>query len=161
GYLPAQAGYEVVLSDYVVDHVLSTATLPQLLKHQTRWFRGTRFTRSRGYIGLIFTYGVVSSLGFALMQASLLGWTVLLTTWAVRYSAAWFIGVYCLQDAIAKRFLLLVPLRDCLSFSLWCYSFFGRTVEWRGQQIQLSQGGAIVVGETAIASPVWLKKRPG
>ncbi|BAU14143.1 glycosyl transferase, group 2 family protein, putative [Leptolyngbya sp. NIES-3755] len=51
GNLPAQAGYQVVLSDYVVDHVLSTATIPQLLQHQTRWFRGNRFARSTGYLG--------------------------------------------------------------------------------------------------------------
>ncbi|MER3434357.1 MAG: glycosyl transferase [Leptolyngbya sp. ERB_1_1] len=144
GHLPAQAGYEIVLSEYVVDHVLTTATVPQLLQHQTRWFRNTRFARSSGYLGLIFTYGTVTSLFLlAVTQASLLGWIVLITTWTVRYIAAWLIGVYYLQDAIAKQLLFFVPLRDCLSFCLWCYGFFGNSVEWRGQKFQLSAGGAI------------------
>lgn len=146
GNLPAQAGYEVILSEYIVDHMLSTATIPQLLQHQTRWFRGTRFARSSGYLGLIFTYGTISSLLLLVItQASFLGWMVLIATWTVRYIAAWFIGVYCLRDAIASRLLLLVPLRDDLSFCLWCYSFFGNTVEWRGQQLQLTTGGAIAL----------------
>lgn len=145
GYLPAEAGYKVVLSEYVVAHLLSTATIPELLKHQTRWFRNTRFARSSSYLGLIFTYGTISSLLFlAMTQASILGWIVFITTWTVRYYAAWWIGVHCLQDAIAKQLLLFVPLRDCLSFCLWCYSFFGNTVEWRGQQLELTTGGAIV-----------------
>ncbi|MBD1824456.1 bacteriohopanetetrol glucosamine biosynthesis glycosyltransferase HpnI [Cyanobacteria bacterium FACHB-DQ100] len=145
GYLPAKAGYKVVLSEYVVDHVLSTATISELLKHQTRWFRNTRFARSSSYFGLIFTYGTISSLLFFTMtQASALGWIVLITTWTVRYCAAWLIGVHCLQDAIAKQLLLLVPLRDGLSFCLWCYSFFGNTVEWRGRRLELTAGGAIV-----------------
>jgi len=144
GNLPAQAGYEVVLSEYVVDHVMTTATVPQLLQHQTRWFRNTRFARSSGYLGLIFTYGTVTSLFLlTVTQASLLGWIVLIATWMVRYIAAWLIGVHYLQDAIAKRLLLFVPLRDGLSFCLWWYSFFGSTVEWRGQKFQLSVGGAI------------------
>ncbi len=155
GNLPAQAGYKVVLSDYIVEHVLSTATVPQLLQHQTRWFRGTRFARSSGYAGLIFTYGTVSSLLFlAMMQASSLGWIVLAVTWTVRYGAAWFVGVHCLQDAIAKRLLWLVPLRDCLSFCLWCYSFFGNTVEWRGQKLQLGAGGEIVAVDTEARSQI-------
>lgn len=168
GNLPARAGYEVVLSDYVVDHVLSTATVPQLLQHQTRWFRGTRFARSSGYLGLIFTYGVVSSLLlFVITQASGLAWSVLITTWMVRYVAAWFIGVYCLQDAIAKRLLLFVPLRDCLSFGLWCYGFFGNTVEWRGQHLRLSAGGTIqlsaggtIAHNTINRDSTEMKKRP-
>lgn len=159
GHLPAQAGYQVVLSEYVVDHVLSTATIPQLFQHQTRWFRGTRFARSSGYLGLIFTYGTVSSLLLLAIKASLFTWMVLIITWTVRYIAAWFIGVHCLKDAIAKRLLLVVPLRDCLSFCLWCYGFFGNTVQWRGHLLQLSTGGAIV-NQTMIqkTSPL-LKKR--
>ncbi|MBE9009900.1 bacteriohopanetetrol glucosamine biosynthesis glycosyltransferase HpnI [Pseudanabaenaceae cyanobacterium LEGE 13415] len=144
GYLPAQAGYQVVLSDYIVDHVLSTATIPQLLQHQTRWFRGNRFARLFGYLGLIFTYGTVSSLLLVVIAPSLIAWITLALTWTVRYVAAWFIGVHCLRDTIAKRLLLFVPLRDCLSFCLWCYSFFGNTIEWRGQRLQLTTGGAIV-----------------
>ena len=161
GSLPAKAGYEVVLSNYVVDHVLSTATIPQFLQHQTRWFRGTRFARSSGYLGLIFTYGTVSSLLLlAMLQASSLAWIILIVTWTVRYLAAWYVGVHCLQDTIARNLLILVPLRDCLSFGLWCYSFFGNTVEWRGQRLRLSAGGTIepktVVADSAILA--WLKK---
>ncbi|BAU14142.1 glycosyl transferase, group 2 family protein, putative [Leptolyngbya sp. NIES-3755] len=108
---------------------------------------------------MIFTYGTVSSLLLFLIAPSLTSGMLLAITWTVRYLAAWFIGVQCLKDAIAKRLLWSVPLRDCLSFCLWCYGFFGNTVEWRGKQLQLSAGGAIVHQTIVDKTPSQVKKR--
>ena len=145
GNLPAQAGYQVVLSNYVVSHVMPTATLADLLHHQTRWARGTRFARPSGYLGLIFTYGTISSLLFLWATGgSIDGWIVVGVTWAVRYIMAWLIGVIYLQDTVAKKWLLLTPLRDLMSFGLWCYSFMGDTIEWRGRKLQLTKGGKLI-----------------
>jgi ceramide glucosyltransferase len=43
GYLSAQAGYQVVLSDFVVEHVLATTTLADSFKRLIRWARGVQF----------------------------------------------------------------------------------------------------------------------
>ncbi len=145
GHLSVQAGYQVALSDYVVDHVMETETLADLLHHQTRWNRGIRFARPGGYLGLIFTYGTVSSALFlALTAGSSLGWAVFIGTWSIRYFLAWLIGVYYLQDQVAQNFFWLTPLRDLMSFALWCYSFTSNTIEWRGRKLQLLKGGMLI-----------------
>ena len=145
GYLPVQKNYKVVLSNYVVEHVLSTDTFFNSIQRQIRWARGIRVSRPWGYLGLIFTYGTVSSLLFLLATGcSLLGWTVLTITWCVRLIMGWIVGVSSLQDKAAIKFLWLVPLRDLLSFAIWCYSFLGNTIEWRGRRLLLTKGGKLV-----------------
>jgi ceramide glucosyltransferase len=144
GYRPAQAGYQVVLSPHVVEHVLPACSLHDSLQRQNRWMLVIRVSRPWGYAGLIFTYGTVSSLFFLLMtESALLGWVVFSGTWTVRLLMAWFIGVRSLQDPIAKRWLWLVPVRDCISFALWCRGFFTNTVRWRNQQFRLRKGGEL------------------
>jgi ceramide glucosyltransferase len=145
GNMPAQTGYEVVLSDYVVGHVMSSNSIAELIHHQTRWARGTRFARPWGYIGLVFTHGTVSSLLFWLTTGgSMLGWAVLSITWSVRLALAWIMGAKYLHDPATQQGLWLVPLRDLISFALWCYSFIGNTVEWRGRRLRLTKGGRLV-----------------
>jgi ceramide glucosyltransferase len=145
GYLPAQAGYKVVLSDYVVEHVLGSCTLADSLKRQIRWARGTRVSRPWGYLGLIFTYGIVTSLLFLIATGgSILGWVVLGITWMMRLVMAWIIGGVLLKDSSAKTFLWLVPFRDLISFVVWSYSFAGNTIEWRGRRLKLTEGGKLV-----------------
>ena len=145
GYLSTQVGYKVVLSDYVVEHILATTTLADSLKRLIRWARGIRFSRPWGYLGLIFTYGTATSLLLLIVTGgSFLGWLVLAITWVTRLIAAWVIGVNILKDTQAKKFIWLVPIRDLISFGIWCYSFFGNQVEWRGKRLKLTKGGKLV-----------------
>lgn len=145
GYLSAKAGYKVVLSNYVVEHILATSTFADSIQRQIRWARGTRVSRPWGYLGLIFTYGTVTSLLFLIATGgSWLGWTGLGLTWSARLIMAWVIGVWSLKDSSAKKFLWLVPLRDLISFVLWCYSFVGNVIKWRGRTLKLTKGGQLV-----------------
>ena len=145
GHLPAQAGYRVVLSHYLIDHVMTTIALKGSLQRQLRWMVGIRVSRWWGYAGLIFTYGTVSSLLFLLAACgSRVGWLVLGLVWTSRLGMAWFVGVRSLNDPIARKLLWLVPLRDCISFVLWCYGFFGDRVEWRGRRFKLMRHGELV-----------------
>jgi ceramide glucosyltransferase len=145
GYLPTQFGYQVVLSDYVVEHVLATTTLADSIKRQIRWARGTRVCRPWGYLGLICTHGTATSLLFLMATGgSILGWIVIVITWMIRLVMAYVVGVKILNDSVAKRFLWLVPLRDLISFGIWVYSFAGNTIEWRGRRLKLTKGGKLV-----------------
>lgn len=45
---------------------------------------------------------------------------------------AWLLGVNTLNDSSTQKLLWLVPMSDLIRFLLWCYSFVGNTVEWRG-----------------------------
>lgn len=144
GYLPAQIGYQVVLCDYIVDHESTLENLNDFIQRQTRFNYCTRVSRPGGYLGLIFTHGTVMSLLFLLVSAgSSFGWLVLLLTWGTRFLFAWVMGVWCLQDPIATQYLWLVPIRDLVSFGLWCYSFVGNTIEWRGRKLKLIKGGKL------------------
>ena len=145
GYLPAQAGYKVVLSDYVVEHVLDKNTVADAVKHQIRWARCIRVSRPWGYLGLIFTYGIVTSLLLLIAtRGSMLGWAGLTIAWTTRLIMGWVVGVKILNDPVAKKFLWLIPLRDFISFAIWCYSFFGSTIEWRGRRLRLTREGKLV-----------------
>jgi ceramide glucosyltransferase len=145
GNLPARAGYSVVLSEYVVDHVLDTSTVGELLLHQTRWARSTRASRPWGYLGLIFTHGTASSLLFLLATGGIaFGWWVLGLTLCTRMAMAGIIGIKYLKDPVAKRLLWLVPIRDVMSFVFWICSFVGNTIEWRGRRFRLAEGGRLV-----------------
>ena len=145
GYLPTQKDYKVVLSDYIVEHVLAADTFIGSIQRQIRWARGKRVSRPGGYLGLILTYGIIASLLFAIATGgSILGWAVLAITWCMRLIMAWAIGVRSLKDEAASQLIWLVPLCDLLSFFVWCYSFFGNTVEWRDRSLLLTKGGKLV-----------------
>ena len=145
GRMPANAGYQVVLSRYVVDHQLDTQGFIELIQHQTRWNRGIRVCQPLGYAGQIFTFGTVASLVSLLtLQASPLGWFVLGVTWLSRLALAWMIGVQVLKDPVVKKLFWLVPLSDLLRFALWCYGFVGDRVKWRGRTLKLTRNGQLI-----------------
>lgn len=148
GYLPVQAGYKVVLSDYIVEHVQIGNNLVDAIRRQIRWARGKRVSRPWGYVGLIFTYGVVSSLLLLIAtDGSILGWLGLCICWITRLLMAWFVGTISLKDPIVKKFLWLVPVCDLFSFAIWCFGLIGNTIEWRGQQLKLTKDGKLLVQE--------------
>jgi ceramide glucosyltransferase len=145
GFLPAQAGYQVVLSDYLIEHVMPVSTIAQSIQRQTRWMVGIRASRPWGYVGLIFTHGTVTSLLLMLATGgSIWGWSVLSVAWTMRLTMAWFVGIRCLGDPVAQKLFWLVPLRDLISFILWGYSFIGNTIEWRDRQFKLTRNGKLV-----------------
>ncbi|MBD0261652.1 MAG: bacteriohopanetetrol glucosamine biosynthesis glycosyltransferase HpnI [Tolypothrix sp. T3-bin4] len=145
GYLPTQVGYKVVLSDYVIDHAIATESFLDLIHRQTRWNCCTRVSRPWGYLGLIFTHGTPMSLLFLIVTAgSIFGWAIALLTLSIRLIMAWVVGVRSLKDPVAKKFLWLVPLRDIITFAIWCNGFFGSTIEWRGRRLQLTKDGKLV-----------------
>ncbi|NMG07223.1 bacteriohopanetetrol glucosamine biosynthesis glycosyltransferase HpnI [Brasilonema sp. UFV-L1] len=145
GYLPAQAGYKVILSNYIVEHVLASSTITDSIQRQIRWARCIRVSRFWGYLGLIFTYGTVTSLLFLIATGgSTIGCVVLAITWVMRLVMGWVVGVRYLQDACVQKFFWIVPLRDLIGFVIWCCGLFGNTIEWRGRRLKLTKGGKLM-----------------
>ena len=145
GNLAAKAGYLVVLSDYVVEHILATSTLSELIAHQTRWNRSMRVSNPRGYLGLLFSHGPTLSLFLLLIgRGSALSWCLLSIIWMARVCMGWVVGVKFLKDSVAAQYLWLVPLRDFLSFGLWCYGFMGNLVIWRDRRFRLLKDGTLL-----------------
>lgn len=144
GNLTARLGSEVVLSDYVVDHVSSPVTMQSMLKHQLRWGRSTRISRPWGYRGLILTYGTATAL-LALPAWNFSSFTLALlaTTLGVRLLPAFLIGCYGLRDLTLIRYFWLIPIRDLISFGVWIVSFVGDEIEWRGARFRVLPGGQL------------------
>jgi len=145
GNLVGKAGYKVILSDYVVEHALTTRSFAELIRREIRWNRGMRVTRPWGYLGLIFTQGIPVSLFFVLWAArSALGWMILAATWSVRLAMAHIVGFRYLKDRAARKYLWLVPVADLVGFIPWCYGLIGNTVDWRGQRFRLTSLGKLI-----------------
>ncbi|MFM5888011.1 MAG: bacteriohopanetetrol glucosamine biosynthesis glycosyltransferase HpnI [Dolichospermum sp.] len=144
GYLPAQVGDKVVLSNYIVEHGLGHSSLLDSINRQIRWARCIRVSRPGGYIGLIFTFGTISSLLLLITSSgSILSWFVFFITLLMRFIMAWVIGVKLLNDPVTKKFFWLIPIADIVRFTIWCCGFFGNTIEWRGTKFKLVKDGKL------------------
>jgi ceramide glucosyltransferase len=145
GNLIARDGYEVKLSQYVVETAMSPIGFWGMMRHQIRWARSTRISRPMGYLGLILTYGTALALLLvAVDSASMFSLIALAITLFIRLSMAWIIGVHWLGDRLLLRYFWLVPIRDVLSFLIWCLSWVGKRVEWRGRQYEVARDGKMV-----------------
>ncbi|MBL8174144.1 MAG: bacteriohopanetetrol glucosamine biosynthesis glycosyltransferase HpnI [Bryobacterales bacterium] len=139
GQRVAEAGLEVGLSAYVVEHRIGSASFRHNADHRLRWVRSTRRSRPAGYAGQLFTYPV--PLAMLLTAWSLSWWPVLALAVALRLTSAWQTAVLILKDPIIKRAPLLVPLQDVLSFAFWLAGFLGNTIHWRGKTFYLERDG--------------------
>jgi ceramide glucosyltransferase len=141
GNMIAKAGYRVVLSGHVIDHVVNQKSLGQMWQNQLRWAQTTRYSRPKGHLGtgLIFAmpYGIV---GF-LAAAALGYWSfaALLLAIAVvnRLGEAWLIGWKVVRDPQVRRAPWLYPLRDLLGFAVWAASYLNLRYVWRDSRFEL------------------------
>ncbi|HEY6369262.1 MAG TPA: bacteriohopanetetrol glucosamine biosynthesis glycosyltransferase HpnI [Candidatus Sulfotelmatobacter sp.] len=140
----AGLGFQVALSDVVVETHLPAYNLRSFLSHQLRWARGVRDSRARGYIGLVSTFGLMWGL-FALISggAALWSWAVLGVTVLLRLAVAFAVGAGVLEERRLLGRLWLLPVRDLVAVVVWMASFAGHTVTWRGDRFELRKGRLI------------------
>jgi ceramide glucosyltransferase len=150
GNLIDRSGYEVRLSKHVVETAMQPVGLGGMLRHQLRWARSTRISRPLGYLGMILTFGTaLALLTVAMDLASLPSLLLLGATLIARLTMGWLIGVHWLKDKLLKRYFWLVPVRDLLSFLIWCSSWVGKRVEWRGRLFEVGRDGKMIKIEPA------------
>ena len=146
GNLIERDGYEVRLSQHIVKTAMQPAGFRGMMRHQMRWARSTRISRPMGYLGLILTYGTaLALLNVALAGASTFSLILLASTLVIRLTMGWMIGVHWLGDRILRKYFWLVPVRDMLSFLIWCLSWFGKRVEWRGRLFKVERDGKMIL----------------
>src|SRR6266536_472480 len=143
-----KAGYKVVLSEHVIDHVVPPMAFKKMWERQVRWAKSTRYSRPKGHFGtgLIFAvpYGIFAWLGAAWLGhpgigASLFGVAIL-----NRLVECLVIGWGVVRDPRALRSPWLYPIRDLLGFVVWCASYLSRGSVWRDSTYKLLEGGRIV-----------------
>jgi ceramide glucosyltransferase len=136
----AQAGFEVVLIDLVVETHLPAYSFRGFFEHQMRWARSTRDSRRRGYIGILLTFGLPWALiAVLLSQGAWWSWVLLGAAALLRAAVALQVG-RAVHDASILRLLWLLPVRDLIAFWVWFASFTGRKVHWRGEVFILEDG---------------------
>jgi ceramide glucosyltransferase len=137
-------GYRIVLSQYVLEDVVGKMSVSGHMLHQLRWARTYRASRPKGYLGYGITHVLPLSLLFlvlhgpAVSSLSLVGAVLLL-----RFLLAFAIYGKVIRNKEWLKWLAIVPLRDVASFLIWCWSFSGRKVYWRGRYFKVLKGGKI------------------
>jgi ceramide glucosyltransferase len=141
----AAAGYQVVLSHLVIEHVTLNLSM---IGRQVRWMRSTRYSRPAGHLG----YGLTFATPFALLgllSAGLLGhWQLglALLAWGLvnRWLQALVVGWGVVRDPELPKYLWYYPFRDLLGFCFWAASFTGRNFTWRGEPYRFGPGGRVI-----------------
>ena len=136
GQFAADAGHGVILSSYVIEHHIGSATFRENIAHRLRWGRSTRRSRPAGYIGQLFTMPL--PLALIVCAFSPAWWPVLPIGLAARVVAAHMVSVRVLR---ARLNWALLPIEDLIGFLFWIAGFFGNTISWRGRRYRLSADG--------------------
>ncbi len=129
-------GCSVVLPPFLVDHGCAEASLAEVWSHEMRWAVTVRMIDLPGHLGSAVTH----ALAWALIGTALVG------------PIAWILVVFALlcrfrmKAAIDRAAgassgpAILLPLRDIMSFAIFCGSLFARAVYWRGARFRVSSG---------------------
>ncbi|NDJ16366.1 glycosyltransferase [Myxacorys almedinensis] len=150
GKRAAQAGYQVELSELVLESDTGRETIGQLVERELRWARTIRFNRGLIYYTMMFCYGTVLCLPLLLISG-FAPWAIALTglTLGIRYGQA-AIAVLMMNSPLLLRWFWALPLRDGLSFAIWAMGAFGRQVQWRGRRLTIAGDGLIQPLDTSV-----------
>jgi ceramide glucosyltransferase len=136
-------GLRTHLSDHVVACVLGKTRFADQWAREVRWARGIRVTCPGRYPGLLITYPVCwAAAMWAVSGFARWGMCVLGLTLALRWLIAWDVGSL-LGEPRDRRSLLWLPLREAMSFLVWCAGLVGSAITWRGERFVLLRDGRL------------------
>jgi ceramide glucosyltransferase len=149
GRLADAAGFRVLLSSHVIDHLSAEGDFQKSFRHQVRWMLSSRYSRPAGHLGTIFTFaapfGLLGLIAGIMIDRPGLGIFLLLWSWLNRAIQAIAIGWRTLRDPLSLKYAWLYWLRDLQGFVVWCASYLGNEVVWRGRRYRLTTGGKMVL----------------
>ncbi len=152
GNLIAKAGYRVVLSGHIIDHVVNQKSFRYMWQNQLRWAQTTRYSRPKGHFGsgLIFAmpYGLLGLAAAVLMGHSGIGALFLGAAILNRLIEAELVGWTVVRDPEIRRAPWLYPLRDLLGFAVWFASYLRLRYVWRDSRFEL-KGTRIALRQTS------------
>jgi ceramide glucosyltransferase len=141
GDLMAKAGYRVVLSGHIIDHVVNQKSFQSMWRNQLRWAQSTRYSRPKGHFGsgLVFAmpYGMLGLLSATLLGHPAIGVLLLGTAVLNRLVEAWLVGWIVVRDPQVRHAPWLYPLRDLLGFFVWFASYLNLRYVWRDSRFEL------------------------
>jgi ceramide glucosyltransferase len=152
GNLMAKAGYRVVLSGHVINHVVNQKSFRRMWQNQLRWAQTTRYSRPKGHFGsgLIFAvpYGILGLVAAGLLGHWGIGLLLLGAALLNRLLEAWLVGWMVVRDPQIRRAPWLYPLRDLLGFLVWFASYLNLRYVWRDSRFEL-RGTRIALRQTS------------
>jgi ceramide glucosyltransferase len=130
-------GRTIVVPPFAIAHQCTDTSARELWEHELRWARTIRSIDPAGYAGSIVTHPVPWALIATLLGAGSVLFLpgLVLTFVAVGCRVALLRQVSRTYDLPPQDYRL-VPVRDLLSFIVFTWSFFGRSVRWRGHRHQ-------------------------
>ncbi len=134
----ANLGYQVALSEVVVETALEGHSWRAVWRHQVRWARTIRRSQPAGYVGTVITQATLWSLVAATAGYPVAAWAAL----GLRLAAGLAVTIV-LRDFPALSIAPLMPLRDLFGSAIWAAGLAGDIVDWRGQRMRLTRDGRI------------------
>jgi ceramide glucosyltransferase len=134
-------GQKVVVAPQVIVHRCSEQDVFELFLHEVRWARTLRAIDPAGFAGSFLT----NPLPFAIVAVGLRGFDAiglggLIATLVCRAALQWQVER---TVGIATHRWLLTPVRDVLSFAVFCASFVVNDVVWRGHRYRIASDGTL------------------
>ncbi len=133
-----ELGRKVVLASAVVETRMTGETWGEVWRHQLRWSRTIRVSRS-GYYG----YAITNATVWSLLALAGGAWPAAALAMALRMAAGLITGLAVLRDRQLLRYWFLIPVRDLWGFAVWMAALAGDSVEWRGRKLRLRKDGRI------------------
>lgn len=137
-------GCRVEIPPMVVAHRCTERSLRELIRHEIRWARTIRAIDPVGFGGSVLTHPVPLALagiclsGLSVSALAVLGGALIARGWLLIRA-----DPILASDPAA---ILLLPVRDLLSFFIFLGAFLGRSVIWHGQRFD-TRTRAIPTGE--------------
>jgi ceramide glucosyltransferase len=158
----AARGHSVVLSTYVIDHMVLHSSFWPSMQHQARWMKSTRFSRPKGHFGSVLTFSVPFGILTALAACALVAWqgtawfrvAGFALAWSVlsRVALAWVVSRPVLREKSSWQSVLLYPLRDLLGIFFWAASYGSRKILWRNETYILEKEGRMRKADSRLPS---------
>lgn len=134
-------GEKVVLADLLLIHGCAETSLKAVLRQELRWSRTIARLNGAGFAGSV----VLHPFPTALCGAVLTGFAPSsVAATAAALAARLTIALLVDRTGPARTAPLhWIPARDLLSFAVFVWTFFGRSVEWRGESFAVDAAGRL------------------
>ena len=146
GQMVSERGYKIHLSHTIVDNLSYESSYKSLFLHELRWARTLRAVEPLGYLGTFLTdtlmiSGLTALFALIFTQHVFLPASILGITITARILL--HLQVKSALGLNGRGSLLLIPVRDLLSFIIRIVSFTGHSVEWRNHTFFVDDEGLI------------------
>ncbi len=146
GQMVSERGYKVHLSHTIVENISYEKSYKSMFLHELRWARTLRSVEPLGYLGTFLTdtlmIGALTAL-FAIFFTQHSGLATLILVIIITARILLHLQVKSALGQKGGGTLLLIPVRDLLTFLIRTISFAGNSIEWRNYTFSVDDDGLI------------------